>query len=45
VHDVFFDAQDAMLEALARAWLAELPLRRGGHLSEVSDRPDAPPAS
>jgi Rrf2 family protein len=45
VHDVFIDAQDAMLEALGRARLAELPVRRGGHLSEVGDRSDSPPAS
>jgi Rrf2 family iron-sulfur cluster assembly transcriptional regulator len=39
VHDVFFEAQDAMLGALARARLADLPLRRGGHVPEVADRP------
>jgi Rrf2 family protein len=38
VHDVFFAAQDAMLQALAQARLADLPLRRGGHLAEVADR-------
>ncbi len=30
VHDVFFEAQDAMLNALAAARIAELPVRRGG---------------
>ncbi|HSW40942.1 MAG TPA: Rrf2 family transcriptional regulator [Patescibacteria group bacterium] len=32
VHDVFFAAQDAMLGTLAAARLADLPVRRGGHL-------------
>jgi Rrf2 family iron-sulfur cluster assembly transcriptional regulator len=32
VHDVFFAAQDAMLATLAAARLADLPVRRGGHL-------------
>ena len=38
VHDAFFAAQDAMLHALARARLADLPVRRGGQLPEVADR-------
>lgn len=33
VHDVFFAAQDAMLATLAAARLADLPVRRGGHLT------------
>ncbi len=37
VHDVFFSAQDAMLEALARANLANLPERRGGRLPARDD--------
>jgi len=37
VHDAFFAAQDVMLRELARARLADLPLRRGGHLAEVAD--------
>ena len=40
VHDVFFDAQDAMLQALARAWLADLTLRRGGRRSDLGNRAD-----
>jgi Rrf2 family protein len=32
VHEVFFAAQDAMLATLAAARLADLPVRRGGHL-------------
>lgn len=32
VHDVFFAAQDAMLATLAAARLADLPVRRGGHI-------------
>jgi len=39
VHDVFFEAQDAMLRTLAHARLADLPLRRGGRLAEGADRP------
>lgn len=39
VHDVFFEAQDAMLGALARTRLSDLPVRRGGQLPEVADRP------
>ena len=34
VHDVFFAAQDAMLNALAAARIAELPVRRGGSLAD-----------
>lgn len=33
VHDVFFAAQDAMLGKLGSASLADLPVRRGGTLS------------
>ena len=32
VHDLFFEAQDAMLQVLGQARLADLPARRGGHL-------------
>lgn len=32
VHDLFFEAQDAMLQVLGQARLADLPVRRGGHL-------------
>jgi len=39
VHDVFFEAQDAMLRTLAHARLADLPLRRGRRLAEGADRP------
>jgi len=39
VHDAFVTAQDAMLQALSQARLADLPVRRGGHLAEVSNRP------
>lgn len=38
VHDVFFAAQDAMLATLAAARLADLPVRRGGQLPDVTDR-------
>jgi len=38
VHDVFFAAQDAMLQALARARLTDLPVRRGGQLPDVAER-------
>jgi Rrf2 family transcriptional regulator, iron-sulfur cluster assembly transcription factor len=38
VHEVFFAAQDAMLGALARARLADLPVRRGGQLRDVTAR-------
>jgi Rrf2 family iron-sulfur cluster assembly transcriptional regulator len=38
VHDAFFEAQDAMLQALARARLTDLPVRRGGQLPDVADR-------
>jgi Rrf2 family iron-sulfur cluster assembly transcriptional regulator len=34
VHDVFFAAQDAMLNILGDATIAELPVRRGGHLPD-----------
>jgi Rrf2 family transcriptional regulator, iron-sulfur cluster assembly transcription factor len=34
VHDVFFEAQDAMLATLAAARLADLPVRRGGRLPD-----------
>ena len=39
VHDAFVEAQDAMLQALARTRLADLPVRRGGQLPDVADRP------
>jgi len=39
VHDVFFAAQDAMLATLAAARLADLPVRRGGHLAPQETRP------
>jgi Rrf2 family protein len=38
VHDAFFEAQDAMIQALARARLTDLPVRRGGQLPDVADR-------
>ena len=38
VHDVFFEAQDAMIQALARARLTDLPIRRGGQLPDAGDR-------
>jgi Rrf2 family protein len=34
VHDVFFAAQDAMLDTLGSARLSELPVRRGGRLPD-----------
>jgi Rrf2 family protein len=37
VHDVFFAAQDAMLQTLAATSLADLPVRRGGHLPRVEE--------
>jgi Rrf2 family protein len=37
VHDVFFAAQDAMLATLAGARLADLPVRRGGHLRDEEE--------
>jgi len=40
VHDVFFAAQDAMLLELARARLADLPVRRGGQLADIADHTD-----
>jgi Rrf2 family protein len=39
VHDVFFAAQDAMLNTLGAARLADLPTRRGGHLRGERDGP------
>ncbi len=39
VHDVFFAAQDAMLATLAAARLADLPVRRGGHIATDDGRP------
>jgi len=42
VHDAFVEAQDAMLEALARARLADLPVRRGGQLPDAADRSRRP---
>jgi Rrf2 family protein len=42
VHDVFFEAQDAMLLTLGRARLSDLPVRRGGHLPDVEERPGRP---
>ena len=39
VHDVFFAAQDAMLATLAAARLADLPVRRGGHIAAPEGRP------
>lgn len=39
VHDVFFAAQDAMLATLAAARLADLPVRRGGHLPAAGAGP------
>lgn len=39
VHDVFLAAQDAMLATLAAAHLADLPVRRGGHIPAPEDRP------
>ena len=38
VHDVFFEAQDAMRGALARTRLSDLPVRRGGQLPDVAAR-------
>ena len=38
VHDVFFAAQDAMLQTLAEASLADLPVRRGGQLPDLAER-------
>ena len=35
VHDLFFEAQDAMLQILGQARLADLPVRRGGHLPVI----------
>ena len=42
VHDVFFAAQDAMLNTLGAARLADLPTRRGGHLLDAGDGPGRP---
>jgi len=42
VHEVFFSAQDAMLAALGRASLADLPERRGGYLPARDDGDGAP---
>ena len=39
VHDVFFAAQDALLDTLAAAHLDQLPARRGGHLPDAGERP------
>lgn len=38
VHDVFFEAQDAMLATLGAARLADLPIRRGGQLPDGEQR-------
>ena len=38
VHDVFFAAQDALLDMLAGARLTELSARRGGHLPDADER-------
>ena len=40
VHDVFFAAQDALLDTLAGARLDQLPARRGGHLPGARERGD-----
>ncbi len=40
VHDVFFEAQDAMLSALAAARIAELPVRRGASLPAEVEGPE-----
>lgn len=37
VHDVFFAAQDAMLATLGAARLADLPVRRGGHIGDTEE--------
>ena len=37
VHDVFFAAQDALLDTLAMARLDQLPARRGGHLPDAGE--------
>jgi len=37
VHDVFFAAQDALLATLAAARLDQLPVRRGGHLTDARE--------
>ncbi|MCU0479430.1 MAG: Rrf2 family transcriptional regulator [Chloroflexi bacterium] len=42
VHDVFFAAQDAMLNTLGAARLADLPTRRGGVLGDRGDGPGRP---
>jgi Rrf2 family iron-sulfur cluster assembly transcriptional regulator len=34
VHDVFFAAQDAMLNTLGAARITDLPVRRGGHRAD-----------
>lgn len=39
VHDVFFAAQDAMLQALDGTTLADLPRRLGGHITPGEHRP------
>lgn len=39
VHDVFFAAQDAMLQKLSAADLAGLPRRLGGHIGPKEHRP------
>ncbi len=38
VHEVFVEAEDAMLRALARTRLTDVPVRRGGQLPDVADR-------
>ncbi len=38
VHDVFFAAQDAMLNTLGAARIADLPVRRGGRRSDEAQR-------
>ncbi len=42
VHDVFFAAQDAMLNTLGAVRLADLPTRRGGHLRDEGAGPGHP---
>jgi Rrf2 family iron-sulfur cluster assembly transcriptional regulator len=39
VHEVFFAAQDAMLQTLGSARLSDLPVRRGSHLPDTQERP------
>ncbi len=39
VHDVFFAAQDAMLDMLGAARIGDLPVRRGGRLAGERETP------